>query len=330
MLERDDEPDLLLVALRVLLELAARVDVEALDERVAVRPVDAAAQVGEVLDRLAAGQAVVERELARDVADPAVDRRPGRRSSRCRTRTRVPDVGRMRSRRVRIVVVLPAPLGPRKPKTSPAWTSRSTSMMPRCSPYDFVSRSVRMMAGMSSPFPRGRRRASPRGGALNWSTGDRSRRSTMHRVRARGRHGAAGARRGVGGRPGRRCADPERVEDGPQSSRWRFSISADRARRSRSSSRGGRPVAGCGGSKPEGSSQRAAPLIAPRLAPMALRDVVDASARAARRRGARPSIRPATGGRPSEARMRDQRSTNAAFRRLHAGMLRPFRIFSQY
>src|SRR6187402_2294661 len=56
-----------------------------------------------------------------------------------------PDVGRMRSRRVRIVVVLPAPLGPRKPKTSPAWTSRSTSMMPRCSPYDLVSRSVRMI-----------------------------------------------------------------------------------------------------------------------------------------------------------------------------------------
>ena len=39
-----------------------------------VGPVDAAAQVGEVLDRLAAGQAVVEGELAGDVADPAVDR----------------------------------------------------------------------------------------------------------------------------------------------------------------------------------------------------------------------------------------------------------------
>src|SRR6476469_6683038 len=61
----------------------------------------------------------------------------------------LPDVGRMRSSRVRIVVVLPAPLGPRKPKTSPAWTSRSTSTMPRCSPYDLVRRSVRMMAGMS-------------------------------------------------------------------------------------------------------------------------------------------------------------------------------------
>ena len=49
-LEGDDEPDLLLVALRVLLELARRVEVEALDQRRLVGRVDAAAQVGEVLD----------------------------------------------------------------------------------------------------------------------------------------------------------------------------------------------------------------------------------------------------------------------------------------
>ena len=36
--------------------------------------VDAAAQVGEVLDRLAAGQLVVQRELARQVAEAPVDR----------------------------------------------------------------------------------------------------------------------------------------------------------------------------------------------------------------------------------------------------------------
>jgi hypothetical protein len=39
-----------------------------------IGPVDPAAKVAEVLDRLAAGQAVVQRELARDVADPAMDR----------------------------------------------------------------------------------------------------------------------------------------------------------------------------------------------------------------------------------------------------------------
>ena len=73
-LERDDQADLLLVALRVLLELAARVDVEARDQLGLVGRIDAAAQVGEVFDRLAAGQLVVERELARQVAEPPVDR----------------------------------------------------------------------------------------------------------------------------------------------------------------------------------------------------------------------------------------------------------------
>ena len=74
MLERDDQADLLLVALRVLPELPARVEVEALDELCLVGRVDAAAEVREVLDRLAAGQLVVERELAGQVADAAVDR----------------------------------------------------------------------------------------------------------------------------------------------------------------------------------------------------------------------------------------------------------------
>src|SRR5450759_51665 len=54
----------------------------------------------------------------------------------------LPEVGRMRSSSTRIVVVLPAPFGPRKPNTSPCPTARSTSMIPRCFPYDFVSRSV--------------------------------------------------------------------------------------------------------------------------------------------------------------------------------------------
>ena len=73
-LERDDEADLLLVALGVLLVAPRRVEVEPLDERRLVGRVDAAAQVGEVLDRLGTGQAVVERELTGEVADAAVDR----------------------------------------------------------------------------------------------------------------------------------------------------------------------------------------------------------------------------------------------------------------
>ncbi len=73
-LEGDDQADLLLVALRVLLELAARVEIEAIDELLLVGRVDAAAEVREVLDRLAAGQLVVQGELARQVAEAAVDR----------------------------------------------------------------------------------------------------------------------------------------------------------------------------------------------------------------------------------------------------------------
>src|SRR3954470_1849032 len=60
-----------------------------------------------------------------------------------------PEVGRMRSRTVRIVVVLRAPFGPRNPKTSPAMTSRLTSSIPRWAPYVFVSCSVRMIAVIS-------------------------------------------------------------------------------------------------------------------------------------------------------------------------------------
>src|SRR6266550_4575169 len=74
MLKRHDQPDLLLVPLRVLLELARRVDIEAGDEIGLVCRVDAAAKIREVFDRLAAGQLVVEGELAWQVADPPMDR----------------------------------------------------------------------------------------------------------------------------------------------------------------------------------------------------------------------------------------------------------------
>ncbi len=73
-LERDDQADLLLVALRVLLEPPARVEVERLDQLGDVGLVHAAAQVAEVGDGLRAGQPVVQVELAGQIADPAMDR----------------------------------------------------------------------------------------------------------------------------------------------------------------------------------------------------------------------------------------------------------------
>ena len=39
--------------------------------------------------------------------------------------TAEPEVGSIKALRVRTVVVLPAPLGPRNPKTSPRWTLNS-------------------------------------------------------------------------------------------------------------------------------------------------------------------------------------------------------------
>ena len=62
-------PELLPVALRQLADRPVERDGEALDELFAVGPVDVAAQAGQGVELLAAGQAVVEPEVAREVAD---------------------------------------------------------------------------------------------------------------------------------------------------------------------------------------------------------------------------------------------------------------------
>jgi hypothetical protein len=72
-LERDDQADLLLVALRVLPESARRIDVQPGDQVLLIELVDPAAKVGEVVDGLRSGQVVVESKLTRQVAEPAVD-----------------------------------------------------------------------------------------------------------------------------------------------------------------------------------------------------------------------------------------------------------------
>src|SRR5690606_12211074 len=51
----------------------------------------------------------------------------------------VPDVGAMKQVRIFIVVVLPAPLGPRKPSTSPRLTSKEAVRSAVKEPYDFDS-----------------------------------------------------------------------------------------------------------------------------------------------------------------------------------------------
>src|ERR1035437_2713860 len=50
----------------------------------------------------------------------------------------LPRVGGIMPARQRRVVVLPAPLGPTRPITSPGWTSRSSSFTATNSPYSLV------------------------------------------------------------------------------------------------------------------------------------------------------------------------------------------------
>jgi hypothetical protein len=80
---------------------------------------DAAAQGAEIGEQFPSGLAPVGDEVPGQVADLATKFRDGARLGT------VPEVGRIRSSRIRIVVLLPAPLGPRNPKASPGDTEMS-------------------------------------------------------------------------------------------------------------------------------------------------------------------------------------------------------------
>src|SRR5579859_4211688 len=62
-----------------------------------------------------------------------------------------PLVGRTRPRRILIVVVLPAPFGPRKAKTSPGWTVRSSPWSAILRPYSLRRPTVSMAGVSGSP-----------------------------------------------------------------------------------------------------------------------------------------------------------------------------------
>ena len=80
---------------------------------------------------------------------------------------------------------------------------------------------------------------------------------------------------------------------------------------------------------PEGSSILTAPLMAPRLAPIASQIWSTVCSGGSQTRSQAHS-RPAMGGRPSADRMRDQRSTNLGFLGSHEGYASDSRTFSQY
>ena len=91
--------------------------------------VDAAVQRDVLADR----QVLVEREPLAHVADVALDALGFARRRRVRRRSRAPALGASSPVSMRIAVVLPAPLAPRNPNTSPARTSKvmlSTAVKP--------------------------------------------------------------------------------------------------------------------------------------------------------------------------------------------------------
>ena len=144
--EREHDPELLAVALRELVDRPVEDHLEALHELLAQRA-----------DRRRRGRGRTSRARAgRSSAGTArtrrADTRSGRGSRRCRggcrarVRGRCPAVGRCRSSSSRIVVVLPAPLGPRNPNTCPGSTLRSRRSTATVAPNDFVNPRVSIAA----------------------------------------------------------------------------------------------------------------------------------------------------------------------------------------
>src|SRR5574341_402457 len=166
----------------------------------------------------------------------------------------VPRCGRTNPSRHRIVVVFPAPFGPRKPKISPDGTENVTSSIPRRRPYHLPRRDVSMTASAlaivapgSSLVPAGFGAAPPKVTTVGGRTIGAARIEPVHRgaetLGNRHLHGVGGALdarlrhrrfvareprqhevRGVG--PFRRAADPDtqprelgrpqRLDDGSQ------------------------------------------------------------------------------------------------------------------
>src|SRR6185503_8492779 len=83
-----------------------------------------------------------------------------------------PDVGLRRPATTRMLVVLPAPLGPRKPWISPAATSRLTPSTAVKAPYLLTRSSTRIMGASACA---GRRAAAARGFGARQAQGARSR-----------------------------------------------------------------------------------------------------------------------------------------------------------
>ena len=132
--QRGDQRDLLAVALGVGAALLGRVELEALEQLRPARLVQPAAQARRAgrSPRRRSGSATASRRRGRRRAGGAG--RSRRATGSPSSRRAAPPSARNSPSRTRIVVDLPAPLGPRKPWTSPSATSRSSPSSARVRP----------------------------------------------------------------------------------------------------------------------------------------------------------------------------------------------------
>ena len=131
--EGEDQADLLTIAAGELSEGSIQIGPKALGK--GLRPPEGvdAPQASEQGNCLAPGSELAVAEVARQVAEPGVNR------DAVAMAVEAEDAGTAPRRMekiqsVRIVVVFPAPLGPRKPNISPGSTAIVTSSMPRWLP----------------------------------------------------------------------------------------------------------------------------------------------------------------------------------------------------
>ncbi len=110
--ERLDETDLLAVALRERADRPVELELEPCGEPLAVAEVAHPPERREVAEVLARREALVETEVAGQVAKASAGLRAPRGGRRARRARPVPSWGRIRSSIRRIVVVFPAPFGP--------------------------------------------------------------------------------------------------------------------------------------------------------------------------------------------------------------------------
>ncbi len=120
-----------------------------LDPRIAVRWLHLM-EPAMVLKVLCAGEVDIEVQHLRHHADRPLDAREDRQSHRDPATDAVPDVGDRSVVSMRIVVVFPAPFGPRRPKTSPLPTVKLIDCTAPRVPKYLVRLRVSIMNGLKN------------------------------------------------------------------------------------------------------------------------------------------------------------------------------------